>query len=174
MSKKKQRSTGADSIESRCAAAEKQHKAKQKQENECEPISLFTHEEYLSYLDMIESDTAKIVLVQPDGINTADPIIKTAQKKMPLEAKRRTNEWYGTITLGTPGMEYTFTKTTSFFDYLRTFESFFIETNEIPYEFRLTQFGNNDIAFIDKNGDLLFYTTTHEGDAYLNGRYNAR
>lgn len=149
----------------------REHAAKVQPESACEPVELGSHEQYLEYLDLIESDTEKIVIVQIDGADNADPIVKRAEKSMCLQSRRRTNDWYGTITLGKQGMEYTFLKSNEFFEYLRSLEAFYIETSAVPYTFRLTDFGTDDIAFVDKNDNLLFYTTTHEGDAYLNRIY---
>ena len=158
-------------LEQRIQLAEEQHKEKSELENACEPIILKTHEQYLEYLDLIEKDCAKIIIVQIDGEDNADPIIFSAEKKMHLESRKRVVEWFGSIAPNSKALEYTFTKSKEFFDYLRSFEAFYIEISDIPYEIRRTDLGIDDIAFIGEKGDLLFYTTTHEGCAYLNEKY---
>lgn len=151
--------------------AEQLHKEKSELENDCEPIELKTHTQYLEYLDLIEKDCAKIVIVQIDGLDKNDPVVNFAKNKMRLESENRVLEWFGSIAPNNNAIEYTFAKNKAFFDYLRTLEAFFIEVAENPYEIRRTPFGIDDIAFLGKKGELLFYTTTHEGYAYLNEKY---
>ena len=166
MSKKKNLS-----LEQRMCLAQEQHKEKSKCENACEPIELKTHEQYLSYLELIESDCRKIIIVQIDGEDNADPIVYHAKKKMQLACVNRVVEWFGSIAPNSNALEYTFVKSKAFFDYLRCFESFYIEICDNSYEIRRTSFGLDDIAFIGEKGELLLYTTTHEGSAYLNKKY---
>lgn len=88
---------------------------------------------------------------------------------MELIDEKSTNEWVGTLTKGKSAIEYTFKATPEFFDYLKKFEAFFIVVTDKygGYNVTYTDFNSNDdIAFIDKNDDVLFYTTTHEGYAY--------
>ncbi len=137
----------------------------------CESIDLETHSQYLDILNTIKDDTERIILVQIDGEDAKDPIVNTAKEMMILEKQEIVCEWFGTITLGREAVQYTFLKSQEFFDYLSSFEAFFIVLSENPYSVNTTDFGFDDIAFLDKNGDLLFYTTTHEGYAYLNKKY---
>lgn len=140
-------------------------------EENCVIVTIKSRSQYLGILDMIRKDTAKIILVQIDGEDKNDPVVNTAKEMMALEKREIVSEWFGTITRGRAAVQYTFTKKRDFFAYLRSFESFFIVTSENPYRVRLTNFGYDDIAFLDARGELLFFTTTHEGYAYLNNKY---
>lgn len=159
------------SLEQKMQLAQEQHKEKSKLENACVPIELKTHEQYLEYLKLIEKDCSKIIIVQIDGEDESDPVIYYAKKKMRLESRKRVIEWFGSIAPNSKALEYTFANSNAFFDYLRTFEAFYIEISDNPFDIHRTDFGIDDIAFIGKKGDLLLYTTTHEGYAYLNEKY---
>lgn len=140
-------------------------------ENKCKSIELSNHKQYLEILNKTSKLTSKIVIVQIDGPDKEDEIVNTAFRIMPLENKEIVNEWYGTIAEGSRGaIKYTFIKKHSFFEYLASFESFFIGKIDKynNYDVIYTDFGIDDIAFLGDNGELLFYTTTHEGEAYLN------
>ncbi|MBQ8227802.1 MAG: hypothetical protein IJZ88_02190 [Clostridia bacterium] len=138
----------------------------------CTRIYLFNHEQYLEVLNRIRKDTQKIIIIQIDGYEEDDPIVNTAMEMMILEEKEKTSQWYGTLTSSDRGLQYTFLKKRNFFDYLSCFESFFIsDISNNGYEVKNTDFGIDDIAFIDSNGELLFYTTTHEGIAAINKKY---
>ena len=170
MSKKRSKSQKM-SIEQQCEAWMRQSAEKAHPESACEPIELKTHEQYVAYLNLIQEDTKSVIIVQIDGENAGDALLQAAKSTMCPAGERTVNEWYGTFAPNSRAKEYTFLKSDAFFDYLRRLESFYIETNAVPYEFRLTEFGMDDIAFTDHTGELLLYTTTHEGDAYLNRKY---
>ena len=135
-------------------------------------IVLSNHEQYLKILNLIRKETKKIIIVQIDGKDDADPVVNTAKKMMTVEKTEVVSEWFSTIAPGRKAVQYTFLKRREFFDYLSSFESFFIVSSTNPYTVIDTDFGFDDIAFLDSNGDLLFYTTTHEGFATLNKRYS--
>ena len=137
-------------------------------------IWLSNHEQYLTLLDLIRKDTQKIVIVQIDGQNDDDPVVNTAKSMMTIEKREIVHEWFSTIAEPSRrAVQYTFLKNRDFFDYLSTFESFFIgrESLKHGYEVIDTDFGLDDIAFLDENGEILFSTTTHEGFATLHKRY---
>lgn len=135
-------------------------------------INLFNHEQYIEVLNRIRKDTQKIIIVQINGYEEDDPIVNTAREMMVLEKKEKTSHWYGTRTRGDRGLQYTFLKKRSFFDYLSCFESFFIsDISDNCYDVKRTDFGIDDIAFVGENEELLFYTTTHEGYAHINKKY---
>ena len=140
-------------------------------ENICVPLTIINCNQYLDILNKIRKATAKIVIVQIDGLKEDDPVVETAKQLMILEKQEIVDKWFGTIAPGRKAVQYTFQKKREFFGYLSTFESFFIVKSENPYVVEETDFGMDDIAFLDQNGELLFYTTTHEGYAYLNERF---
>ena len=140
-------------------------------EDNCDFIIIKSRSQYLDILNTIQKDTAKIIIVQIDGEDIEDPIVKNAKEMMILEKQEIVSKWFGTIAPGRKAVRYTFLKNREFFVYLSSFESFFIVLSENPFVANLTDFGIDDIAFSDNNGDLLFFTTTHEGYAYLNRKY---
>lgn len=140
-------------------------------ENKCVPVWIENHRQYLEILDRVRKDTALIVLVQIDGADEEDPIVKTAKQMMLLEKQETVDHWLGTIAPGRGAARYVFRKHRSFFGYLATFESFFLVKSIDPLVVETTDFGMDDIAFLDQNGELLFYTTTHEGYANLHCKY---
>ena len=137
-------------------------------ENICVPITITNHTQYIDILNKIRKATAKIIIVQINGFVKDDPIVETAKQMMILEKQEIVDRWFGTIAPGRKAVQYTFQKKRAYFGYLSDFESFFIVESENPYEVAETDFGFDDIAFIDQNGEMLFYTTTHEGYAYIN------
>lgn len=138
----------------------------------CVPITLKTHSQFLDILDAIRKDTVKIVIVQIHGEDPKDPIVNQAKERMLLEKQEIVSRWFGTVAPGRGAVQYTFLKNRDFFSFLSSLESFFLVISENPYTVKKTGFGFDDIAFLDKNGDVLFFTTTHEGDAHLNKRYS--
>lgn len=132
-------------------------------------ILLKNHKQYLSILDKLQKLTAQIVLVQIDGPDPEDPVVNTALEMMPLVRKEVVDEWFSTIAeRGRGAIQYTFTKKREFFGYLKTFDSFFLARDTLRgFQVQQTSFGYDDIAFLDSGGNLLFYTTTHEGYAYM-------
>ena len=140
-------------------------------DNHCESILLSSYTHYLSILRLIQKDTTTIQIVQVDGADSRDPVIAAAETRMKLEKREEVLQWYGTMRRGMAAVRYTFLKSPAFFDYLRGVSSFFLILSEDPFKVRETEFGMDDIAFLDSDGDVLFYTTTHEGFAYLHRKY---
>lgn len=140
-------------------------------ENNFNSILLKSHSQYLDLLNAIREDTERIILVQTDGDDQTDPVVNAAKEMMTLEKREIVSEWFGTISPGRDATQYTFLIKRKFFDYLSAFESFFIIESGNPYKVRNTDFGYDDVAFSDRNGEILFFTTTHEGYAALNKKY---
>jgi len=142
-------------------------------------VDLYNHKQYLSILSMLKKDTRKIVLVQIDGPEDNDPIVETAQMMMRQENKEIVSEWLGTIAPGRGAVQYTFKSNAEFFAYLCTFEAFFLwEKHPIKPHMGYTQlqrtaFGIDDIAFLDEDDTILFYTVTHEGFAWMHSKYDS-
>ena len=141
-------------------------------------VDLYSRQQYLAILDMLKKDTESVVIVQIDGPNDADPIVETARNRMQLKSEETVSEWLGTIAPGRGAAQYTFESSAEFFGYLATLESFFLWKNPAkPHmgymQLHRTDFGIDDIAFLDRNDTLLFYTTTHEGFAWMRADYDA-
>ena len=132
-----------------------------------ESIQLTSHMQYLRLLDVLEKRTRTIEIVQICGEDLDEPLIRAA---MPyLIKKERVNKWHGTKQAGRGSPKFTIRADKEFFKHLRKYESFFHSmTDENRYDYiRETDFRLDDIAFIDSGGTVLFYTTTHEGYAYI-------
>ncbi len=144
-------------------------------EKNCTSISIMNHDDYIKILDLIRKNTEFIVIVQTLGYDKEDKIIAKANELMRLIKTEKVNRWFGSLTHGKKGLQYTFEKDRKFFFYLKEFESFFIDVidkNTNYFSVKATDFNtNDDIAFHDKDKNLLFYTTTHEGYAYINVKY---
>lgn len=129
-----------------------------------------SHEQFVELLIKLRKLTKYITIVQLDRENKKEPLILNAQDKMELLDKYKAQEWYGTLRLGGYGMVYEFdVKDKSFFEDLMKYEAFYIpeEDREGGYSPKRTDFGIDDIAFLDKDNRPLFYTTTHEGFAMI-------
>lgn len=130
-------------------------------------VLLNTHEQYLELLAKIEKRAVYVEIVQICVQKSPDQIIEFAKEHLQLIDKKSVYKWFGTISHNT-APKYIFVLTKSFWDFLRQFSSFFFNgSNECPWDIINTAFGMDDIAFLDEKYQPLFYTTTHEGDAYL-------
>lgn len=139
-----------------------------------EHIDLTDHEQHVEILTKLRKLTHRIVIVQVDGEVKDDPLIVKALSMMELLFKHQTWEWFSTDRFGgKPAVEYVFRKKREFFDFLKGYEAFFISDppsrfDRKEYRVRYTDFNPaNDIAFLDEDGQLLFYTCTHEGMAMI-------
>ncbi len=127
------------------------------------------HEQFVELLIKLRKLTKYIVIVQLDRWVKDDPLIFDAMDKMRLIEKKKVREWLGTMTHGY-GVYHEFdVSDKSFFDALTKYEAFYyIEQMPQGWErVQNTDFGIDDIAFLDKDHKPLFYTTTHEGYAAI-------
>ncbi len=132
-----------------------------------ENIRLTSREQHLKLLDALEKRTRTIEIVQICGEDLDEPLIRAA---MPFLIKKElVNKWHGTKCGGRGAPRFTIRAAKAFFAHLRKYEGFFRNlTNENGLDdFRETDFGLDDIAFLDSGGAVLFFTTTHEGYAYI-------
>lgn len=143
-------------------------------EHLCEKVEIKDTDEYLEYLDDIRPATAFIAIVQPDGFDEDDPVIVEADACMELVGAYKTNNWPGTRTREPRAQLHMYKASREFFDYLYDIPAFFF--NEIGLDgsvggVELTEFGIDDIVFMDRKKNILLYTTTHEGGIYMNEDY---
>ena len=132
-----------------------------------ESIRLTSHKQHLRLLGILEKRTRTIEIVQICGADLDKPLIKAA---MPfLIKKERGNKWHGTKQGGRGSLKFTISADDAFFHHLRRYEGFFRSmTDENGFgSVRETDFGLDDITFLDSGGAVLFFTTTHEGYAYI-------
>lgn len=132
-----------------------------------EEITLTDHEQYLRLLSALEKETAALEIIQVCGEDESDPLIKAA---LPFLRKKETvNKWLGTRQGGKGAPKYTIRADKALFKHLRKYEHFFKNSRD-KYGCDTvieTDFGLDDIAFVNKNGEPLFFTTTHEGYATI-------
>jgi hypothetical protein len=132
-------------------------------EHSCVSVDICNRKQYLEVLNKIRKLTHKIIIVQIDGPVENDPIINTAYTLLQLEKKEIVSEWYGTIAESSRGaVQYTFNTIRNrreFFGWLASLDSFW-NGIEVDDDFPNARF--DDIAFLDEQGKLLFFSTTHE------------
>lgn len=134
----------------------------------CVPVELTNHEQYLRLLEKLRKKTVRIMLVQINEADEREPILAKALSCMKLIEKRYVNKWPGTVRKGSKVPQYLFRADERFFKFLEGFPAFFFNRKDqwgcdLVEE---TDFGQDDIAFFDKEQRMLFYTTSHEGYAY--------
>lgn len=135
------------------------------------PVSLKTHEQYLAILKKLKPKTKYIEIVQTDDFDD-DKIVEFANSNLKLIEKRMVKKWCGTCFSSRRVPKYIYSvgcDDKEFWKFLGRFSSFYLESysDEYGYVPLETEFGLNDIAFLDKDKNLLFYTTTHEGYAEM-------
>lgn len=128
---------------------------------ELQELQLVSHEQHLELLDALEK-TARTIEVVQICEDECDPLIK--ELTLFIIKKERVNRWHGTWQGGRGSLKYTTSADRKVFVCLRKYEGFFRSTADGHHT---TDFGLDDIAFIDGGGAVLFYTTTHEGYAYI-------
>ncbi len=136
--------------------------------DQCVSIELTDHQQYLWLLEQLRKNTAYIMLIQINEEDEKDPILSEALSCMKLAGKRYVSKWPGTVRKGAKAPQYLFRADARFFKFLNGFPSFFFNRKD-PWGCELveeTDFGQDDIAFLDQEQNILFYTTTHEGYAY--------
>lgn len=124
-------------------------------------LRLVSHEQHIALLDALEK-TARTIEVVRICEDECDPLIKELAPF--IVKKERVNRWHGTWQGGRGSLKFTVSTDRRVFVHLRKYEGFFQSTADGHHT---TDFGLDDIAFIDGGGAVLFYTTTHEGYAYI-------
>ena len=139
----------------------------------CAELKLTSHDQYLKLLKLLEREATIIEIVQINGDDQNDPIIKAAQPY--IIRKQNVNQWLGTLRKGAGVPKYTLRAEKPFFGFLQRYEGvFFNEMDKRGCDtVRETDFGQDDIAFFNRKGEPLFYTTTHEGYAAIGVRLKA-
>jgi hypothetical protein len=145
-----------------------------KGEQLCEKVEIKDTDEYYEYLDLVKPATAFIAIVQPEGYEEDDEVIEEAEATMKLIGAYKTNNWPGNKNNSARGQLYMFESSWDFFDYLYDLPAFFF--NEISLDGKeesveLTEFGINDIVFMDRWDNVLLYTNTKQGNIYIHRNY---
>lgn len=124
-------------------------------------LRLVSHKQSPALPDALEQ-TARTIEIVRICEDESDPLIN---ELAPFVVKKeRVNRWHGTWQGGRGSLKFTVSADRRVFVRLRKYEGFFRSTAD---GHRAADFGLDDIAFIDGGGAVLFYTTTHEGCAYI-------
>ena len=126
---------------------------------------LNNHSDYIKMLKILENTCSFIGIASEHEITDKfkNDIIKTEES----------TNWWGVKTSFTTTLYY-IKNSKELFDFLRKYETFcktvshknnFSKTEYIKVE--RTNFGYNDIAFFDKNYNILLRTNTHEGFIFV-------
>lgn len=120
---------------------------------------LNTHQEYLQVLELLEDECKYIEYVLVNDFD-CELVDKFADSILSVEQK---NKWWGTKSSQKTTI-YKMHSSKAMFAALRKFETFckYIASSEGDMVID-TDFGQNDIAFLDDKELPLLFTTTHEG-----------
>ena len=113
---------------------------------------LNNHIQYIEILEILEKCTAYIEITLIDGKETNSLI-----------------EWWGTKT-SAKNKQIRIKASEELFEYLKQFETFckYYNSEEKGDYSVITDFGYDDIAFLNEDNDVLLCTTTHEGYIAIN------
>lgn len=127
---------------------------------------LNTHEEYIKILKLLEEKTKYIEIVLIDEKETNNLVEKF---KDDIISTKIVSEWWGTITVAKNKL-IRIKASKKLFMYLKQFETFckYISSGRRGDYSEITDFGYDDIAFYNKNNEMLLCTTTHEGYIIVN------
>ncbi|WP_207871800.1 hypothetical protein DOK78_000199 [Enterococcus sp. DIV2402] len=132
-------------------------------------INITNKNDYIKILDFLEKKTKYIELLQLIDDEESNLIIDKYSNL--LISKKNVSNW---IDSGAKGVVYKFDINLSdkkkIFGDLKSINSFFYNKfdSKIGEIVETTEFGYMNIAFFDLKGNLLFYTITHEGIAWIN------
>ena len=141
-----------------------------KGEEFCGLVEIRDYDEYIELLDAVRPFTSYIAIVQIDGYDPDDIVMLEADACMECVSRYRTNKWPGTRTRGMRAQLHMYKANRDFFNWLKDGEAFFYNTrDERGCDLvEQTDFGLDDIVFLDKEQEVMMYTTTHEGLIYIN------
>ena len=142
-------------------------------------IIISSHAQHVEILKRVEPFTKFVEIVSRYAGALTDELT-TSLAQFLVETKE-VWEWAGTISKGAASTLYRYSYDEALFQNLREYEGFFIHMpyrnssddfinipdSVVLWQMRYTSFGDKDIAFFDENNDLLFYTVTHEGYAFI-------
>ena len=125
------------------------------------------HEEYIRILNKIEAKCKYIEVVIIDQRKSNELVDKFSND---IIGHKKVSEWWGTETKSANNL-YKIKASKELFEYLTQYETFckYYEYGSTQKSLsrgdysEITDFGQDDIAFYDKNDNYLLFTTTHEG-----------
>lgn len=134
-------------------------------EDLCALVEIRDYDEYLELLNAVKPFTRYIAIIQIDGYDPEDQVVRAADSIMETAGRYRTRNWPGTRTRQDRAQVHMYKSNREFFRWLEDGDAFFYNSQD---EWgcdvvEKTDFGFDDIVFMDENQDVLMYTTTHEG-----------
>ena len=138
-------------------------------EDLCARVEIRDYDDYLDYLKAVKPFTRYIAIIQVDGYDPDDEVMLAADAHMESAGRYMTSSWPGTETHGNRAQVHMYRASHGFFRWLQDGDAFFYNSEDKwGGDFvEKTDFGFDDIVFMDQNQDILMYTTTHEGDIYI-------
>lgn len=128
-------------------------------------VFLTGREQHLAHLRCLKRRAKWIDIVIDFGGDRDDPLIVRLAPY--LGEEKQVNRWPGTLSRGKRAVRYRYPCNEAVITELKSCEAFFITDPAQTDRMIATDFGMKDIAFYDRDEKLLFYTTTHEGLAYI-------
>ena len=141
-----------------------------KGEESCGLVEIRDYDEYLELLDAVRPFTAFIAIVQIDGYDPDDIVMLEADATMESVGRYKVNKWPGTRTRGMRAQLHMYKSNREFFKWLREGDAFFYNSQDAwgCDLVERTDFGLDDIIFLDKEQEVMMFTTTHEGIICIN------
>ena len=138
-------------------------------ENLCARVEIRDYDDYLDLLKAVEPFTKFIAVIQIDGYDPEDVVMQAADDMMESAGRYKTGNWPGTRVRGNRAQVHMYRSNHKFFNWLRDGDAFFYNSEDDwgCDVVEQTDFGFDDIVFMDQNQDILMYTTTHEGDIFI-------
>ena len=135
-------------------------------EDLCARVEIRDYDDYLDLLKAVKPFTKFIAIIQIDGYDPNDEVVLAADDYMESAGRYMTSDWPGTKTRGNRAQVHMYRASHEFFKWLEAGDAFFYNSeDEWGCDIvEKTEFGFDDIVFMDQNQDVLMYTTTHEGD----------
>ena len=125
-----------------------------------------THNDYVNIINKLEAKTKKIEMVIIDG-KKDNNFIKRIKKN--IISKDKVSHWWGNYSC-VLNYKYVIKPSKKVFDVLRDYENFLkilFDNKGYVYDYQITDFGIDDIAFFDEDENPLLSTSTHEGKIYV-------
>ena len=127
---------------------------------------LKTHSDYVNIINKLETKTKKIEMVIIDG-KSDNNFIKRIKNN--IISKDKVSHWWENYTCKL-NYKYVIKPSKKVFDILRDHENFLkilFDNKGNVYDYQITDFGIDDIAFFDEDKKPLLCTTIHEGKIYI-------
>lgn len=137
-----------------------------------ENIRITTKADYFEIVNFLEKKTKYVELLRL--LDDQESTIILNKYKYLLVTEKNVSNWNNSGAKGTLfKFDIDLVNRKKFFNDLRKIDSFFYNHFDVVLGSSVdtTEFGYMNIAFFDLNGKLLFYTSTHEGLAWIENEF---